>query len=350
MRYINLGANGPRVSAVGLGTMTWGQQNNESEAFAQMDFAKSRGINLFDAAELYPVPPRPETYGLTERYIGNWLAYRGRRDEVVLATKVIGRSTGLNTPHAAYIRGGSNLNRDNIRRAVEGSLLRLRTDYLDLYQVHWPERDCNVFGKRGYLHNPKNDGVTILETLEALGELVNEGLVKYVGISNETSWGLMEYLRCSDKHHLPRIVSLQNPYNLLTRQYEIGLAEMSLRESVGLLAYSPMAFGVLSGKYLHKNMPENSRLALFKRFSRYSSASVYSATEAYAEIARKHGLSLAQMSLAFVLQQPFLGSCLIGATSIRQLQENIDAHSVSLSAEILRDIEEVYSCYPDPAV
>ena len=350
MRYNCLGGNGPRVSVVGLGTMTWGQQNNEREAFEQMDFAKSRGINLFDAAELYPVPPRPETYGLTERYIGNWLADRGHRDEVVLATKVIGRSTGLNTPYAGYIRGGSNLNRDNIRRAVEGSLVRLRTDYLDLYQVHWPERDCNIFGKRAYLHNPKNDGVTILETLEALGELVNEGLVKYVGISNETSWGLMEYLRCSDKHRLPRIVSLQNPYNLLTRQYEIGLAEMGLRESVGLLAYSPMAFGVLSGKYLHKNMPENSRLALFKRFSRYSSASVYIATEAYAEIARKHGLSLAQMSLAFVLQQPFLGSCLIGATSIRQLQENIDAHSVRLSAEVLRDIEDVHSCYPDPAV
>ena len=347
MLYRKLGNTGLDVSLIGLGTMTWGEQNNLQEACEQMDYAVAQGINFFDAAEMYPVPPRQETTGETERCIGEWLTQTGKRSEIVLASKVSGRADTI--PDWKHIRGGPRLNRDHIRRAIEGSLERLQTDYVDLYQVHWPERATNFFGKRGYVHVPGADGVAIEDTLDALSELVDEGLVKHVGLSNETPWGVMEYLRLASERGLAKVVSIQNVYNLLSRQFETGLAEMAIREEVGLLAYSPLAFGVLSGKYLGGKMPAGSRLALFERFARYGSPHSTAATEAYKEIADKHGISLAQMSLAFVCQQPFVTSNLIGATNIQQLCENIEAVNVTLSKEVLAEIEAIHNQYPDPA-
>lgn len=347
MQYRKLGNTGLDVSLIGLGTMTWGEQNNLQEACEQMDYAVAQGINFFDAAEMYPVPPRPETTGETERCIGEWLTQTGRRSEIVLASKVSGRADTI--PDWKHIRGGPRLNRDHIRRAIEGSLERLQTDYVDLYQVHWPERATNFFGKRGYVHVPGADGIAIEDTLNALSELVDEGLVKHVGLSNETPWGVMEYLRLASERGLAKVVSIQNVYNLLSRQFETGLAEMAIREEVSLLAYSPLAFGVLSGKYLGGKMPAGSRLALFERFARYGSPQSTSATEAYKEIADKYGISLAQMSLAFVCQQPFVTSNLIGATNMQQLSENIEAVNVTLSEEVLVEIEAIHNRYPDPA-
>jgi aryl-alcohol dehydrogenase-like predicted oxidoreductase len=260
---------------------------------------------------------------------------------------VTGRADTI--PDWKHIRGGTRLNRDHIRRAIEGSLERLQTDYVDLYQVHWPERATNFFGKRGYVHVPGADGIAIEDTLNALSELVDEGLVKHVGLSNETPWGVMEYLRLASERGLAKVVSIQNVYNLLSRQFETGLAEMAIREEVGLLAYSPLAFGVLSGKYLGGKMPAGSRLALFERFARYGSPQSTAATEAYKDIADKHGISLAQMSLAFVCQQPFVTSNLIGATNMQQLSENIEAVNVTLSKEVLAEIEAIHNQYPDPA-
>jgi aryl-alcohol dehydrogenase-like predicted oxidoreductase len=344
MQYRKLGNTDIDIPVIGLGTMTWGQQNNLEEACQQMDYALTRGVNFFDAAEMYPVPPRAETSGDTERCIGQWLSQTRKRGDIILATKVSGRSKDM-----SHVRGGPRLSRDHIRQAIEGSLNRLQTDYVDLYQVHWPERATNFFGRRGYVHYPEGDGIEIEETLTALTELVDEGLVKNIGISNETPWGVMEYLRIANERGWSKIVSIQNVYNLLSRQFEVGLAEMALREDVGLLAYSPLAFGVLSGKYIGGTKPKGSRLALFERFSRYDSPQSESATEAYSDIAKKHNLSLAQMSLSFVCQQPFVTSCLIGATNMRQLRDNIDAVDVVLSKEILKEIEDVQRQYPDPA-
>jgi aryl-alcohol dehydrogenase-like predicted oxidoreductase len=328
--------------------MTWGEQNNLQQACEQMDYALSRGVNLFDVAEMYPVPPRPQTVGETERCVGEWLAQTGKRSEVILATKVTGRADQKNSA-LSHIRDGARLSRDHIRRAIEGSLERMQTDYIDLYQVHWPERATNFFGARGYSHNPEGDGIAIEETLRALAELVDEGLIKHIGISNETPWGTMEYLRLAAEQGLPKVACIQNVYNLLSRQFETGLAEMSIREDMPLLAYSPMAFGMLSGKYLDGNKPSDARLTLFDRFTRYDSPQSLAATEAYAEIADRQGMSLAQMSLAFVCQQPFVASCLIGATTMTQLKENIDAVDITLSDEVLAEIDAVHNCYPDPA-
>lgn len=347
MQYRKLGATGIDVPLIGLGTMTWGEQNTVEQACEQMDYSLSRGVNFFDAAEMYPVPPRAETAGDTERCIGQWLGQTGKRSEITLATKVSGRAD--TRPDWKHIRDGPRLSRDHIRRAIEGSLERLQTDYVDLYQVHWPERATNYFGMRGYVHYPKGDGIAIEETLDALSELVDEGLVKHVGLSNETPWGMMEYLRQASERGLAKVVSIQNVYNLLSRQFETGLAEMAIREEVGLLAYSPMAFGVLSGKYIGGKMPAGSRLELFERFVRYGSPQSEAATIAYQGIAEKHGMTLAQMSLAFVCQQPFVTSCLIGATTMDQLRENIDAVDVSVSKELLAEINEVHNQYPDPA-
>ncbi|CAI8166044.1 MAG: General stress protein 69 [Cellvibrionales bacterium UBA7375] len=348
MKYRPLGETGLQVPLIGLGTMTWGEQNNLQQACEQMDYALSRGVNLFDVAEMYPVPPRPETVGETERCVGEWLAQTGKRSEVILATKVTGRADQKNSA-LSHIRGGARLSRDHIRQAMEGSLERMQTDYIDLYQVHWPERATNFFGARGYSHNPNGDGIAIEETLRALAELVDEGLIKHIGISNETPWGTMEYLRLAAEQGLPKVGCIQNVYNLLSRQFETGLAEMSIREDVPLLAYSPMAFGMLSGKYLDGNKPSGARLTLFDRFTRYDSTQSLAATEAYAEIAERQGMSLAQMSLAFVCQQPFVASCLIGATTMTQLKENIDAVDITLSDAVLAEIEAVHNCYPDPA-
>jgi aryl-alcohol dehydrogenase-like predicted oxidoreductase len=348
MKYRSLGNTELKLSLIGLGTMTWGEQNDLQQACEQMDYARSRGVNFFDVAEMYPVPPRAKTAGATESCVGEWFAQSGKRSEVVLATKVTGRADQKNSA-LSHIRGGPRLSRDHIRRAIENSLERLQTDYIDLYQVHWPERATNFFGARGYDHNPQADGISIEETYRTLEDLVAEGLVRYIGISNETPWGLMEYSRLNTKYGLPRVMSIQNAYNLLNRQFETGLAEMAIREQVGLLAYSPMAFGVLSGKYLEGQKPSGSRLTLYNRFTRYDSPESLAATQAYAKIAENYGISLAQMSLAFVCHQDFVTSCLIGATTMQQLKENIDAVDIKLSQQILDEIEAVHNCYTDPA-
>jgi aryl-alcohol dehydrogenase-like predicted oxidoreductase len=347
MQYKKLGHTNLEVSLIGLGTMTWGQQNNVEEACDQMDYAVSKGINFFDVAEMYPVPPSAKTQGATESCIGEWFSRSGKRADIVLATKVAGRADQV--PDWKHMRGGPRLSRDHIRRAIEGSLERLQTDYVDLYQVHWPERGTNYFGQRGYSHNPDADGIAIEETLDALSDLVAEGLVKHVGVSNETPWGVMEYLRLARERDMAKVVSIQNVYNLLSRQFETGLAEMAIREEAGLLAYSPLAFGVLSGKYIGGKMPAGSRMELFTRFSRYDNPQATAATEAYQAIADKHGYSLTQMSLAFVCQQTFVTSCLIGATTMEQLKENIEAVELSLSDEVMADINAIHNQYPDPA-
>jgi aryl-alcohol dehydrogenase-like predicted oxidoreductase len=325
--------------------MTWGEQNTEQDAFEQLDYAIAEGINFIDAAEMYPVPPRQETQGRTEEILGNWLARRGRRDDLVIASKVAGPGNGL-----GYLRQGPRLTREHIRQACEDSLRRLRTDYIDLYQVHWPDRNTNFFGKLGYVHREDEDATPIEETLAALDELVREGKVRHIGLSNETPWGLAEYLRLSREKGWPRVASIQNPYNLLNRSFEVGLAEFAHREQVGLLAYSPLAFGMLTGKYLGGKWPEKGRLTLYERFSRYSSERALDATRAYVELARQHGLSPAQMALAYVNSRGFVTSNIIGATTMEQLKENVGSAQVTLSPQVLEAIESIHQefTYPCP--
>lgn len=343
MRYRRLGPSDLRVSEICLGTMTFGQQNSEAEGHAQLDRAVAYGVNFIDTAEMYSIPPRAETYGATERIIGNWLKKSGKREHLILASKVVGQADWL--PH---IRGGQAcLDKANIEQAIDGTLRRLQTDYLDLYQLHWPDRKTNFFGKLGYRQPEHPASTTLEETLLALADLVKAGKVRYVGVSNETPWGVMEYLRLSDKLGLPRIVSIQNPYNLLNRSFEIGLAEISHREQVPLLAYSPLAFGMLSGKYIGQR-PANARLTLFEAYKRYSTANGVAATAEYVELARRHGLSPAQMALAFVNSRPFVGANIIGATSLEQLNENLASVEVALSEDVLQSIEEIHERYPNP--
>jgi len=343
MKYKPLGNTDIEVSELCLGTMTWGEQNTEAEAHEQLDYAIDRGINFIDTAEMYPVPPKAETRGLTEQYIGTWLQKRSDRDRLIIATKMSAAADWL-----PYLRDGRNrLDKNNMQAAIDASLKRLRTDYVDLYQFHWPERDTNFFGKLGYYHAPEKDGIPIAETLEAVSELVKTGKVRHVGISNETPWGVHEYLRVAAQNNLPRIVSIQNPYNLLNRTFEVGLAEFAHREQVGLLAYSPLAFGVLSGKYLDAQ-PANTRLTLFTRFTRYTNEQGAAATRAYVELAGKHGLDPAQMALAFVSSRPFVTSNIIGATNMEQLKTNIESANLVLDKEILRDIEAIHTAQPNP--
>ncbi len=346
MEYRQLGKTDLKVSAIALGTMTWGEQNTEAEAFEQMDYSVERGINFFDAAEMYPVPPRPETQGRTEAYIGNWLASRGCRDKLVLATKVTGR--GDLNPGMEHVRGGPRLSREHIHQAIDGSLERLKTDYIDLYQVHWPERVTNFFGQLGYRHNT-NDGVDIRETLEALAELVQQGKVKHIGLSNETPWGVMHYQSLAKEFDLPVMASVQNPYNLVNRIFEVGLAEIAMREKIDLLAYSPLAFGVLSGKYLNGQKPAKGRLTLFERFTRYTNERTQRATQAYVALAQEHGLDPAQMALAFVTSREFVASNIIGATTMDQLKSNIDSSELVLSKEVERAIHQIHNDNPNPA-
>ncbi|MDX1598863.1 MAG: NADP(H)-dependent aldo-keto reductase [Marinobacter sp.] len=345
MQTRKLGSTDINVSLICLGTMTWGEQNTEQEAFEQLDLAVSEGINFIDAAEMYPVPPRAETQGRTEQYLGNWLARRGRRDDLVIASKVAGPGNGLN-----YLRGGPRLTREHIRRACDDSLQRLQTDYIDLYQVHWPDRNTNFFGKLGYAHNPEEQSTPIEETLATLDELVKEGKIRHIGLSNETPWGAMEYLRLSRERGWPRAVSIQNPYNLLNRSYEVGMAEVSHREQAGLLAYSPLAFGTLSGKYLDGQRPPKARLTLFERFSRYAGGRGEAATRAYADLAREHGLSPAQLALAWVNSRDFVTSNIIGATTMEQLRENIGSARITLDREVIDAIEALHQefTYPCP--
>lgn len=344
MAYTTLGPGGIRVSRICLGTMTFGEQNTEAEAHAQLDLAFEQGVNFLDTAEMYPVPPRAETQGRTESYIGTWLARTGLRDRVVLATKVAGPADWLD-----YLRGGPRLSAEHVRRALEDSLRRLRTDYVDLYQVHWPERRTNYFGELGYTHRPQEDGVPIEQTLEALARLVEAGKVRAIGVSNETPWGVMQYLNLADRHGWPRIVSIQNPYNLLNRSFEVGLAEFAHREGVGLLAYSPLAFGVLTGKYLGGARPPGARLTRFPRFDRYSRPHTEQAVARYVALARKHGLSPAQMALAYVNSRPFVTANIIGATTLEQLEEDLGSIELALSDEVVRGIEAIHAECPNIA-
>lgn len=342
MQYTKLPHSSLEISKLCLGTMTFGEQNTQAEAFSQLDYALERGINFIDTAEMYPVPPKAETQGKTEEFIGNWLEKSGKREKVVLATKVAGPR---NVP---YIRENMALDHRHIHQAIDDSLSRLKTDYIDLYQLHWPQRQTNTFGQLNYPYPDKQEEVTLIETLEALSDLVRMGKVRYIGVSNETPWGLMTYLRLAEKHDLPRMVSIQNPYNLLNRSFEVGLSEISHYEGVKLLAYSPMAFGVLSGKYLNGARPTGARCSLFERFQRYFTPQGLKATEAYVNLAREFGLDPAQMALAFVNQRPFVASNIIGATNLQQLKSNIDSLELELSEELLLKIQEIGTLYSNP--
>lgn len=345
MHYHRIPHSTLEVSQLGLGTMTFGEQNSETDAHAQLDLALRSGINFIDTAEMYPVPPRPETQGLTEHYIGSWLKQRGSRDKIILASKVAGPSRG----NDASIRPDMALDRKNIRAALDASLKRLNTDYLDLYQLHWPQRQTNYFGKLGYQYSETTAQVTLLETLEALSEQVRAGKIRYIGVSNETAWGVMRYLQLAEKHELPRIVSIQNPYSLLNRSFEVGLAEISQHEGVELLAYSSLAFGTLSGKYLNGAQPAGARNTLFSRFTRYSGEQSQKAIAEYVALAQQHQIDPSQMALAYVRQQPFVASTLLGATTLEQLQVNIDSFNLTLNAEILEGIEAIHRRYTYPA-
>ena len=341
-----LGDSGIEVSVLALGTMTFGEQNTEAEAHAQLDRALDAGVNLIDTAEMYPVPPRAATQGETEAIIGRWLAKApGRRDRVVLATKVSGRADWL-----PWIRGGPKLAAAHVRAALEGSLRRLRTDHVDLYQVHWPDRSTNFFGRLGYTPEPDPpDVVPIEETLETLAALAREGKVRAIGVSNETPWGVMRWLHAAERAGLPRIASIQNPYSLLNRTYEIGLAEISHREGVGLLAYSPLGFGVLTGKYLGGARPPRARLTLYPDYRRYSSPEAERATAEYVALARRHGLDPAQMALAYVRTRPFVTSVILGATTMEQLEADLASADLELPPEVLEGIEAIHARQPNPA-
>ncbi|HEI9712772.1 TPA: NADP(H)-dependent aldo-keto reductase [Serratia marcescens] len=345
MQYHRIPHSSLEVSVLGLGTMTFGEQNSEADAHAQLDYALAAGVNLIDTAELYPVPPRPETQGLTESYIGSWIKARGNREKIVLASKVSGPVRGTDSS----IRPQQALDRKNIRAALDASLKRLNTDYLDLYQLHWPQRATNCFGKLNYQYTDDKATVTLLETLEALTEQVRAGKIRYIGVSNETPWGVMRYLQLAEKHELPRIVSIQNPYSLLNRSFEIGLAEISQHEGVELLAYSSLAFGTLSGKYLNGAKPAGARNTLFTRFNRYSGQQTQQAIAEYVALAKKHGLDPSQMALAFVRQQPFVASTLLGATSVEQLKINLDSLDVILDEDVLQALEEIHTRFTIPA-
>jgi aryl-alcohol dehydrogenase-like predicted oxidoreductase len=344
MEYRRLGRTDIKVSTICLGTMTFGEQNTEAEAHAQLDYAIEAGVNFIDTAEMYPVPPKGETYGRTEEYIGTWLHKNGNRDRVILASKVVGPARDL-----TYLRNGrARLDRANIEAALDGSLKRLHTDYLDLYQLHWPDRRTNTFGKLGYQHDPADKPIPIEETLQVLGDLVSAGKVRHIGLSNETPWGAMRFLQAAKELSLPRAVSVQNPYSLLNRSFEIGLAEIAHREDLGLLAYSPLGFGVLSGKYLNNNQPPGARLTLYERFQRYRGPRSQAATEAYVKLARSHGLDPAQMALAYVASRPFVTSVIIGATHLDQLISNIKSLELNLAPPILNAIEEIHQGNPNP--
>ncbi|TAD87982.1 MAG: NADP(H)-dependent aldo-keto reductase [Alphaproteobacteria bacterium] len=344
MQYRPLGRTGLSVSAICLGTMTWGEQNTEAEGHAQMDFALDQGVTFWDAAEMYPVPPRAETYGETERIIGTWFAKTGKREQVILATKVLGSGA------LAYVRDGTQrLDRKSILAACDASLARLQTDYIDLYQLHWPDRPVNSFGKLGYTHVDDPATVPLEESLSALHELVTAGKVRAIGLSNETPWGVMTALALAATKGLPRVASIQNPYSLLNRAFEVGLAEVAIREEVGLLAYSPLAMGVLAGKYVGGARPPGARITLYERFKRYSGPRAMLAGERYVAIAKRHGLAPDQMALAFVTSRAFTTSTIIGATSLEQLQRNIASIDVTLTPEVLEEIEAVHLDHSNPA-
>ncbi len=337
MEYRPLGKSDIQVSTLCLGSMTWGEQNTESEAHQQINMAWDAGVNFIDTAELYPVPPNAKTYGQTESIIGHWLQQnKDKRNQMILASKVTGPSDMV------YMRGeNTSLNRKQIESALEASLKRLKTDRIDLYQLHWPERSTNYFGKLGYAHS-ENIGTPLEETLETLADIAKTGKVRYFGLSNETPWGAMQCLQLAKNNGWPRMVSIQNPYNLLNRTFEVGLAEIAHREQMGLLAYSPLAFGALSGKYLHGARPEGARLTVFARFSRYLGAQADRAIEAYVALAEQHDLDPSQMALSYVTSRSFVTSNIIGATSLEQLESNLKSAELKLSDEVMQGIEAIH--------
>ena len=344
MNYKKLGTTDLEVSTICLGTMTWGEQNSQKEGFEQMDYALDNGVNFFDVAEIYPSPCRKETYGETEKVMGNWFEEKKKRDKIILATKISG-------PGMSYIReGGPQYTEEKISEAIENSLKRLKTDYIDLYQLHWPERKTNFFGKLGYVHKEdSNEWNDFEKVLKALEKFIKQGKIRYIGLSNETPWGLSKFLEISKIKKLPRMMTVQNPYSLLCRTYEVGLSEISIREKSGLLAYSPLAGGFLTGKYRNNNFPENSRQKLFSDYyTRYSKPNVSPVIEKYFNIAKKFNLDFAQMSLKFCEIQPFMTSVIIGATTMEQLKINIESVNVNLSDEIIKDINHIHKIYPNP--
>jgi len=344
MIYTTLPNTNIKVSKICLGTMTFGQQNTESDAHKQLNYAVESGINFIDTAEMYSIPGKKETQGSTERFLGSWLKNQ-KRDQLIVASKVVGPND-----YFKYIRENLGFSKAVLQDALEKSLNRLQTDYLDLYQLHWPERNTNYFGKRNYKHDANEKWEdNFKEVVEVLDGFVKAGKICHYGVSNETSWGLMRHLEESKHHYLTRCKTIQNPYSLLNRTFEINLAEVAQREKVGLLAYSPLGFGTLSGKYLNGKMPEGSRLKLFSNYSRYSNKQAYSLIEKYDELAKELNLSLAQLALAFVNQQSFLTSTIIGATTMQQLKENISSIEVELSEEILKKIDEIHELQPNPA-
>ena len=341
MKYKKLGISDLKVSQICLGTMTYGEQNSEKDAHDQLNYALSRGVNFIDTAEMYAIPPKEKTQGKTEEIIGTWLTKRKDRDKIYIATKVAG-------PGMDYVRGGSRLKKKHIMKAIDSSLKRLKTDYVDLYQTHWPERESNYFGKLGYEYS-KNTGVPIEETLDAMSELVKSGKVRYIGISNETPWGTNKHLELHKNRGFERIMSIQNPYSLLNRIYEVGLAEISQNENLSLLAYSPLGFGQLTGKYINKT-DKNTRMGLYGDwFTRFNNDECLSSIKEYSKIAKKHKLSLTHLALAFVNSRPFVTSNIIGATTIEQLKENIDSIEINISEDILEDIIKVHVRQPNPA-
>lgn len=344
MEYRQLGRTDINVSALCLGTMTWGQQNTEAEGHEQMDYALDQGINFFDTAELYAIPPKAETYGRTEEIIGTWFTRRKNRDKIILASKVVGSSSN------AWFRDNGEkavLNAANIKEAVDKSLRRLQTDYIDLYQVHWPDRRLQLFKGLSYKHFD-GDFCSISETLEALSDLVTTGKIRHIGISNETPWGTMSYLKESEVKGLPRIQSIQNAYNLLNRSFETGLSEIAHRENVGLLAYSPLGQGYLTGKYQNDSLPENSRKALFNRLDRYQTLNAAPAIDRYVKLARDHSIDPGQLALQFVTTRPFLTSNIFGATTMAQLKTNIASQEVNLTDELVQQINDIHLIYSNP--
>ncbi len=346
MRYRKLGHTDIKVSEICLGTMTWGDQNTEAEAHEQLDYALDHGVNFIDTAEMYPVPPSGETCYRTEEYIGNWIKSRGNRDKFILTSKIAGPVAP--THPMTWLRNGeTRFNKDHLTRALDASLGRLQTDYLDLYQLHWPDRNVPKFGGREYI--PANEDITpIEETLSVLNDFVKQGKIRSIGLSNETAWGVMKFLSTAEKMGMERIVSVQNSYSLLNRTYELSLSEVSDRENIGLLAYSPLSFGVLSGKYLHGAMPADSRNALYDRYRRSLAPKAVAATEKYVALAKAHDLNPAQLAIKFVCDRPFVTSAIIGATKMTQLKTNIDATNIELSEDILTSIAEIHDNNRNP--
>ncbi len=345
MEYRKLGRTGLDISLIGLGTMTWGWQNTQDEGFEQMDYALERGINFFDTAEMYAIPPSEERYGTTETIIGNWFASRSNRDKVILASKIAG-------PGLPWIRDGNNvINKENIIQAVEDSLTRLKTDYIDLYQLHWPNRGSYHFGKTwGFIpdFNHKAEEDNFVEVLHTLQGLIQDGKIRHVGLSNETAWGMSKWLQLAKEHNLPRMASIQNEYSLLCRHFEPDLSEIALHEDCGLLAWSPLARGILSGKYLNGARPDGARLTMETRPEHRVGESIDNSTEKYIDLAHRNGLDPCQMALAYVNSRPFVSSTLIGATTMEQLRSNIDSISVTLSDEVVDEIEEIRRTQPVP--